>query len=67
MQQPQQSAPAKSVIFEYLKKRIVFIVIFGVASVVLTSSVLTGCGINLGELFLRIVSKFSGNLGNVNV
>ena len=63
---PQQTA-TKSVILEYLKKRTVFIVIFAVATVVLTSSALTGCGINLGELLLRIIDKFSGNIGTVNV
>lgn len=64
-QQPQMST--KSIIFEYLKKRTFFIIIFAVASVVLMSSVLTDCGINIAELLLRIFEKFNGSIANVQV
>ena len=57
----------KSVIFEYLKKRIFFIVIFAVASIVLMSSILTDCGINIAELLLKILNKFSNNIGNTQI
>ena len=57
----------KSVIFEYLKKRIFFIIVFAVASIILMSSVLTDCGINIAELLLKILNKFSNNIGNTQI
>jgi hypothetical protein len=68
MQQPQQQPmPTKSVIFEYLKKRSVFIIIFAVATVVLMSSIFTDCGLNLASLLTKIMTKFNSNISNINV
>lgn len=58
----QQQQNTKSVIITYFKKRVFFIVIFAVCTIVLTSSIVTDCGINLGKLFLKITAAFSGNV-----
>lgn len=58
---------AKSAIFEYLKKRIVFIIIFGTCSVVLFSSILTDCGLNIGMLILKLLGKVSNAATTVNI
>ena len=67
MQQPQQTMSTKSVIFTYLKKRMFFIIIFTICSVILMSSLLTDCGINLASLLSKIISKFNGTISNVSV
>ena len=63
-QQPQMST--KSVIFTYLKKRTFFIVIFVVASIFLTSSILLDCGINMAELLFKVVAKFNSVMNGVD-
>ena len=65
MQQQQQ--PTKSVIADYLKKRSVFIVIFTIAAIILTSSILTKSGINLASLLFKILEKVNGSIANTNV
>lgn len=64
-----QPAPmkAKSIILEYLKKRSFFLIIFATATVVLMSSVLTDCGLNLAQLLIRLINRGSNSLSNVNV
>ena len=64
-QQPQPQA--KSVIVEYFKKRSVFIVIFTVAAIILTSSILTKSGINLASLLFKVLEKVNGSVANTNV
>jgi len=61
----QQAPPMKSVIFAYFKKRMFFIILFAVCTVVLMSSVLTDCGLNLAALVLKIVSRFSSQASTV--
>ena len=61
--QPQPPIKLRSVIFEYLKKRTVVIVIFAVCSVVLTSSVLLDCGLNLGAALNKLIGIFSNKVG----
>lgn len=58
-QQPQST---KSVILGYFKKRVFFIVVFSLCTIVLTSSIVTDCGINLGKLFLKATAALNGNL-----
>lgn len=58
----QQPKSTKSVILGYFKKRVFFIVIFSVCTIVLTSSIVTDCGINLGKLFLKATAALNGNL-----
>lgn len=63
----QQPTSTKSVILEYLKKRSFFIIVFAIATVILTSALLTDCGLNLAELLSKIISKFNGQIQNVNI
>lgn len=65
--QQQAPTPTKSIILEYLKKRMFFIVIFTIATVILMSSLLTDCGLNLAELLSKIIEKFNGQISNVNI
>ena len=63
-QQPQST---KSVILTYFKKRTLFIILFIVASIVLTSSLLTHSGINIAELLLKLLGKGNTMISNVEV
>ena len=63
----QQQQGTKSVITAYFKKRVVFMVIFAVATVILTSSILTGVGINLAALLTEIINKLNGIIDGVKV
>lgn len=65
--QAQTMAVTKSVMGIYLRKRFFFIVLFGVASVLLLSSSLMGFGLNLGELLVRVVDMLTGKVGNIKV
>lgn len=62
-----QPMPTKSVILEYLKKRTFFLIIFAVATVLLMSSILTDCGLNLAELGISVINKLNGFIQNINV
>lgn len=57
---PSQLQGIKSAIFTYFKKRIIFLVLFAVAAIVLTSSILTDCGINIAYLFMDVLEKIMG-------
>jgi len=50
-----QNMPMKSVIFEYFKKRVFFMILLAICVIVLTSSILLGTGVNLAEWFLKIM------------
>lgn len=63
----QQQQSTKSVILTYFKKRTIFIVLFIVASIVLTSSLLTHSGINIAELLLKLLNKGNTMVSNVEV
>ena len=65
--QQQQPMPTKSVIMMYLKKRTFFLIVFAVATILLTSSIFTDCGINLAELSFKIIDKFNSIISGVNV
>ena len=62
-----QQQSTKSVIFTYLKKRIFFLIIFALATVVLMTSIFTDCGINLAHLVIKIMTKVNTSLGQINV
>lgn len=64
-QAAQGAASTKSVIAEYFKKRTFFMVLFVVCSVVLMSSALTDCGLNVAELVLRLIDKLNGAIPNI--
>lgn len=57
-QQPQQPTGVKSAIVEYLKHRSVFIVVFVVAAMLLTSSLLTGFGLKIFSFINEALLKF---------
>lgn len=63
----QGGASVKSTITQYLKKRVVFLVIFTIASVLLTTSALVGTGVNLAGLLFKIIEKFNGVINGVNI
>lgn len=67
--QPQQAQPmpTKSVALTYLKKRMFFIIIFTVCMVILMSSVLTDCGINLAELLSKVIQKLNGSMSGISM
>lgn len=58
--QAQQQQSTKSVIGTYFKKRIVFIILFVLCMVVLTSSALMGTGANLAQWGIRIINMING-------
>ena len=60
--QQQQKPRTGSVISIYFKKRIAFIIIFLICSVVLLSSTVMGFGLNLAQWILRIISFLTGKL-----
>ena len=62
-----QPQPTKSVITMYLKKRAFFLVIFAVATILLTSSIFTDCGINLAQLSFKLIDKFNNMISGINV
>lgn len=64
---PQQKASTKSVILAYLKKRTFFLVIFTLATILLTSSIFTDCGINLAQLSFKIIEKFNQMINGVQI
>lgn len=61
-----QAVPAKQVIGVYLKKRILFLVLFGVCSTILMSSLFLDCGLNLAQLIYKIGEMLNGGLSEVN-
>lgn len=63
----QQPMPTKSVIMMYLRKRTFFLVVFAVATILLTSSIFTDCGINLAELSFKVIDKFNSIISGVNI
>lgn len=60
---PQQNMNTKSTISVYLKKRIFFLVLFAVATVVLLSSVFTDCGLNIAALVMKVMARINGSIG----
>ena len=63
MQQPEQAPMRmKSVLWVYIKKRAVFLVLLLVAVMVLTSSALMGTGVNLAQWVLRIIMMINGKI-----
>lgn len=58
----QQQQPTGSVIGTYFRKRIFFLLLLALCVIVLTSSVVLDCGINLAEWFLKILSMINGKM-----
>lgn len=62
-----QQTSTKSVITQYFKKRVFFLVIFAVATILLTSSVFTDCGINLAELSFKVLDKVNAFIASLEI
>lgn len=60
--QQQQSGGTKSVILTYLKKRIFFIILFAVCTVILTSSILLGTGVNLAQWGMKLIEILNNSI-----
>ena len=60
--QPQQPMRMKSVLWVYIKKRALFLILLMVAIMVLTSSSLMGTGVNLAQWVLRIIMMLNGKI-----
>lgn len=58
-QQQSQTPTMKSVIGTYFKKRLFFIILLALCVIVLTSSALMNCGVNLAEWVLKIINMFT--------
>ena len=67
MQQQQRPQPTRSVIATYFKSRVFFIVIFTIATIILTSSILTHSGINLAALLMKLLDKGNNMVSNVQI
>lgn len=65
--QQTQPVSTKSVISTYLKKRVCFLILFGVCMTLLLSSLFTDSGINLALLLQKVMIKINGMVNNVQV
>lgn len=61
-QSPAQPQGTKSVIFTYLKKRVFFLILFGLCAVVLTSSILIGTGVNVAEWLMKMIGVLNESI-----
>lgn len=61
--QGSQQTPRKQVLLVYFKKRVFFLVLFGLCSVLLFSSVFIGCGINIAQLIFKLIGAFNNTIG----
>ena len=50
--------PVKSMVFSYIKKRSMFLILFGVCVVLFTSTVFTDLGVRLGTWILNLIMGF---------
>lgn len=55
----------RSVIGTYFRKRLFFILLLTICIIVLTSSAIMKCGVNMAEWVLKIISMFTNNLSAV--
>lgn len=60
--QQNEGMTTKSVIFTYLKKRVFFLILLGICTIVLTSSAIMGTGVNLANWVLKFITYFNGRL-----
>lgn len=62
MQQQQPQVSTKSVVLEYLKKRTFFLIIFTICSIMLTSSIFIGTGINLAQWGMKLMEMINSSI-----
>ena len=60
--QQRQQQSTKSVIGMYFRKRLFFMLLLAICIIVLTSSTIMDCGINLAEWVLKIITVLNGKL-----
>lgn len=58
----QQQGGTKNVIMSYLKKRVVFIILFAICTVILTSSILLGTGVNLAQWIMKLIEILNNSI-----
>lgn len=58
----QQAQSTKSVIGMYFKKRLFFLILLALCIIVLTSSALMNCGVNLAQWILKIINMLNGKM-----
>lgn len=58
----QQAQSTKSVIGMYFKKRLFFLILLALCIIVLTSSALMNCGVNLAQWVLKIINMLNGKM-----
>lgn len=63
----QQQQSTKSIITSYLKKRVVFLVLFAVCTVILTSSILLGTGVNLAQWVMRLIEILNDAIPSLSI
>lgn len=62
MNTPQNEMSNKSVVLVYFKKRVIFLVIFAICTVMLTSSLFIGTGVNLAQWLTNMVELFNESI-----
>lgn len=60
MQQQQMST--KSVIMTYFKKRVFFIILFAICTIILTSSILLGTGVNIAQWGMKLIEILNNSI-----
>lgn len=58
----QQAQSTKSVIGMYFKKRLFFLILLALCIIVLTSSALMNCGVNIAQWVLKIINMLNGKM-----
>lgn len=58
----QQAQSTKSVIGMYFKKRVFFLILLALCIIVLTSSALMNCGVNIAQWVLKIINMLNGKM-----
>ena len=60
--QQQQQMGTKSVIMAYFKKRIFFVILFAICTIILTSSILLGTGVNLAQWGMKLIEILNNSI-----
>lgn len=60
--QQQNAGGTKSVIMSYLKKRVFFVILFAICTVILTSSILLGTGVNIAQWGMKLIEILNNSI-----
>ncbi len=58
----QQQMGTKSVIMTYFKKRIFFVILFAICTIILTSSILLGTGVNIAQWGMKLIEILNNSI-----